>query len=203
MYQVAANDTREDYVLCRGFDTRINKFIDYEAGNPNKPGIPVAKPYDCRRKGSFQIGQIFAALLPLQSANPSPTAVEWRVGQNPGTAETSTGHPSDLNEKVDELRDENGKTINWMFINSSSVKIYTCTLTADLLPGSSAGATLLIGALKNETGSVITVYDVPTAITAAKKIASGTKCRIFKDHDMDLADDEYVLLIPFACEVDQ
>lgn len=82
-------------------------------------------------------------------------------------------------------------------------RIYTCELSADLLPGSNATARLLIGTNKGTYGATITVYDTPSSITAGKKIASGTKCRVFKDHDMTLADDEYVLLIPFACEVAQ
>ena len=119
MFQVATEDTEDDYVLCRGFDIRISKFIDYEADNEDKPGIPVAKPYDCRVAGIYTIGQIFAACLPLQSPNPSPTAVDWRVGQNPGVAETSTGHPASLSEKVEELYTKNDeKLINWMFLQA-------------------------------------------------------------------------------------
>ncbi len=86
---------------------------------------------------------------------------------------------------------------------ATGAKIYTCTLTDDLLPGSSAEATLLVGAAKDETGDTITVKDIPTSITAAMKIADGTICRVWKDHDVDLDADEYVLLIPFECEVDQ
>jgi len=86
---------------------------------------------------------------------------------------------------------------------SAAFRIYTCQLTADLLPGSTATAILLVGPTKSATGDTITVYDTPTSITTAKKIANGTKCRVFKDHDMDLSADEYVLLIPFTCEADQ
>jgi hypothetical protein len=86
---------------------------------------------------------------------------------------------------------------------ASTFKIYTCSLTADLLPGSSASATLLTGTSKTTNGGSITVYDTPSSITAGKKIASGVKCRIFKDHDMILSEDEYVFLLPFSCEVDQ
>lgn len=85
----------------------------------------------------------------------------------------------------------------------STFKIYTCSLTADLLPGSSAAATLLIGANKATTGDAIIVKDVPTSITAGKKIAIGVTCRIFKDHDMTLAADEYAFLSPLTCETDQ
>ena len=80
--------------------------------------------------------------------------------------------------------------------------IFTCVLTADLLPGATATATLLTGTAKTTNGGAITVKDIPAAITTGKKIANGTKCRVFKDLDMALAADEYAFLLPFACEVD-
>jgi len=86
---------------------------------------------------------------------------------------------------------------------SVTMKIYTCTLTANLLPGSYAAATLLVGAAKDETGDVISVKDIPTSITTGKMIASGVICRVWKDHDVDLDADEYVLLTIAGCEVAQ
>lgn len=118
MMQVAAADTHQDYVICRGFDIRVNKFVDYEAGNADKPGISVAKPYDKRQIGNYEIAQIFLAFLPLQSSNPSPTAVPWRVGQNPGVSEVTPGHPASLSERVDELQDAESKLVNWMLVDS-------------------------------------------------------------------------------------
>ena len=81
--------------------------------------------------------------------------------------------------------------------------IFTCQLTAHLNSGSNATATLLTGTAKTTNGGTITVYDTPASITAGYKIANTTKCRVFKDTDMDLAADEYVLLVPFACETAQ
>lgn len=86
---------------------------------------------------------------------------------------------------------------------SSPFRIYTCELTADLNSGSSATAKLLTGVDKTTDGGEITVYDTPAFITSGKKLATGTLLRVFKDHDMVLAADEYVLLTPKACEVDQ
>lgn len=119
MMQVAAPDTERDYVLCRGFDVRIGRFIDYENGNADKPGIPVAKPYSKRTVGAYTVGQIFPAVLPLQTDNPSPADVLWRVGQNPGVAKTTAGHPADLDEEVEALKDANDVYINWMLLDSA------------------------------------------------------------------------------------
>lgn len=118
MMQVAKEDTHTDYVVCRGFDVRISKFIEYESANTNKPGIPVAKPYGKRGAGLYRIGQVFGAVLPYQPLNPSPTAVGWRVGQNPGVAATSTGHPADLDEDIETLLTDGGDKINYMLLDS-------------------------------------------------------------------------------------
>jgi len=82
-------------------------------------------------------------------------------------------------------------------------KLYLCTLDADLLPGASAAATLRTGPTLDDTGGSITVTDMADAITAAKKIDSGEDCWVFRDDDLELAKDEYVFLIPLACESDQ
>jgi hypothetical protein len=150
MYQVAAEDTEVDYVLCRGFDVRINRFIDYAAGDANKPGIPVAKPFGNRKVGAYTIGQIFAAFLPLQSSNPSPTSVEWRVGQNPGVCETTEGHPADLYEKVDELYTTEGKAVNWMFVDSASSGLYWGMLMEDH-PGQDTCFKIILGTWNPDT----------------------------------------------------
>lgn len=118
MMQVAAEDTHQDYVICRGFDVRIGKFIDYASGDSSKPGIPVAKPYGKRSTGSYTIAQVYPAILPLQTGNPSPTSVPWRVGQNPGVAATTAGHPADLNETIEILYDTNNEVINWMLLDA-------------------------------------------------------------------------------------
>jgi hypothetical protein len=134
MMQVAAEDTIQDYVLCRGFDVRMARFIDYAAGDANKPGIPVAKPYGSRRTGVYEVGQIFPAVLPLQTDNSSPVSVEWRVGQNPGVATVTQGHPADLYEKVDFLKDANGVFINWMLLDTgvaSETELIECCLAED------------------------------------------------------------------------
>jgi hypothetical protein len=134
MMQVAAADTYDDYVICRGFDPRIRKFIDYEAGNANKPGISVAKPFGNRVVSSYEVGQIFPAFLPTQGyagagkyenyTPPSPTDVDWRVGQTSGTAspEATGGHPQDLSAGISALTDHNSQLVQWLLITGGGTE---------------------------------------------------------------------------------
>ncbi len=132
MMQVAAEDTYTNYVICRGFDTRILRFVDYASGDASKPGISVAKPFGKRRTGTYEIGEIYPAFLPTQGNDeftgfrqvtfvpPSPVAVNWRVGQNPGvvTGGLDGGQPDQLSDTIGILYDHNGKVVNWLLIDS-------------------------------------------------------------------------------------
>ena len=135
MMQVAAEDTYDDYVICRGFDTRILKFIDYAEGDSNKPGISVAKPFGKRKPDTYEIGEVYPAFLPTQGnagfadfrqvvyVPPSPTAVKWRVGQNPGVVTgggLEGGQPEELSDEIGILYDHNEKVVNWLLIDSKS-----------------------------------------------------------------------------------
>lgn len=136
MMQVAAEDTYDNYVICRGFDTRILKFVDYD-GTSSKPGITVAKPFGNRRKRTYEIGEVYPALLPTQGNTqfsgfrqvtytpPSPSSVNWRVGQNPGVVVNGTlpggpygGHPRNLTDPIQIMYDHNGKVVNWLMMDS-------------------------------------------------------------------------------------
>ena len=123
LFQIAAADTYEDYVICRGFDPRINKFVDYSAGDADKLGISVAKPYGNRTTGKYAVAQVFPAFLPTQGTEdyvpPSPTAVDWRVGQNAGTATPANpgGQPTALVDAISELVDHNGVNVQWMLVD--------------------------------------------------------------------------------------
>ena len=134
MMQIAEEDIYDDYVICRGYDTRTLKFVDYAAGDASNPGISVAKPYGWRRTGTYEIGEIYPALLPTQGnadfadfrqvihTSPSPASVDWRLGQNPGVVVAGSakagGHPKTLNDKIEILRDHNGKVVNWLLIGA-------------------------------------------------------------------------------------
>ena len=133
MMQVAAEDTYTNYVICRGFDPRTLRFIDYAAGDSNKPGISVAKPFGKRVIGTYEIAEIYPALLPTQGNTdfsgfrqvtyvpPSPVAVDWRVGQNPGvvTGGLEGGQPDSLTDAIEILYDHNGKVVNWILMDSA------------------------------------------------------------------------------------
>lgn len=123
MMQVAATDSYANYLICRGFDPRIRKFIDYEYGNPDKPGISVAKPYGNRTAAKYTIGEVYPAFLPTQGTPdytpPSPTAVDWRVGQNAGACSegTADGQPNALTDAITELIDHNSKHVQWLLVD--------------------------------------------------------------------------------------
>jgi len=108
MMQVAAEDTHDDYVVCRGYDPRHKRFFDYVQGDADKAGIAVGKPYGSRRLGAYVVGQIFPAFIPLT-----------RIGQTPGVAAVSAGHPAGLDEVVNILYDENARPINWLLLDTS------------------------------------------------------------------------------------
>ena len=199
LMQVAAEDTEAEYVLCRGFDVRINKFIDYEEGNDDKPGIPVAKPYGFRSAGVYELAQVCAAALPVQCSAPSPTTAPMRLGQNPGKAADSVDQPADLDEELEELYTTDGKAVNWMFIGSSGGAVVPCRITEALVSGGSAAAVLLTGATRSTDGAVITVKDIPTMITSGYQIPDETICRVVYDGVVG----SHVLAVPAVCEEEQ
>ena len=123
MMQIMLPDTYADYVVCRGFDPRILRFMY---------NISVAKPFGNRRVDTYEVAEIYPALLPTQGnaefadfrqtvyVPPSPVAVDWRLGQNPGVVVGGLdgGQPADLGETIEILRDHNGKVINWILIDA-------------------------------------------------------------------------------------
>jgi len=164
MMQVAVADTHEDYVICRGFDIRIPKFVNYIAGDANNPGIPVAKPYGKRVTGMYEVAQVFPAILPLQSSNPSPSSVLWRVGQNPGVSVTTAGHPADLSEEIEILYDDNGYAIDWMLLDtdaSDGTNVVLLQAKACFGPGGSGSFNLWEwnGAAWADSTTDVTAYD--------------------------------------------
>ncbi len=125
MMQITEEDTYENYVICRGFDPRILRFME---------NISVAKPFGKRAPGTYQIAEVYPAFLPTQGnadftdfrnttyVPPSPANVAWRVGQNPGVVSDGLdgGQPAELTDEIGILYDHNGKVINWLLIDSGS-----------------------------------------------------------------------------------
>ena len=181
MMQVAAKDTYTDYVICRGFDIRINKFIDYEEGDSDKPGIAVAKPFGNRVKCYYQVGQIYPAVLPYQVPQsvpvPIPSDIDWRVGQNPGVAsEACAGQPQSLDQAVTELTGHTGEYVNWQLIDSGPVFLWA-VLGESLSACGEAEASVLEVDADGEwcdscPGLDLTVSD-PFGVVAGSALASG------------------------------
>jgi hypothetical protein len=153
MMQIACEDKYEHHVVCRGFDPRMLKFVDYRDNSAEKPGISVAKPFGCRvTEGGakrYRIGEVFMAVLPTQGTTdidvhyipPSPVEVKWRLGQNPGFVDGSPygGHPKCLEDEIEVLYDHNGKVINWMLVHTET-KMFRFQSTEDLIDSDSCEA---------------------------------------------------------------
>ena len=172
--QVAAADTYEDYVVCRGFEPRLRRFIDYEAGNDDKLGISVAKPYGNRVTGAYEIGEVYPVFLPTQIVDgyipPSPADVDWRIGQNPGTAADphDGGHPQALAEAIEEMTDHNGKSVNWLLFGGQKKQLCRFTLDEALATSDAdAEATIVTqyGSGANHATTDITVENLLTSVT--------------------------------------
>jgi len=120
MMQIAEDDDEDDYVICRGFDTRIGKFYD---------SIAVAKPYGNRQAGVYTVGQMFPAVLPFT-----------KIGQTPGVAATTEGHPADLDEVVGILYTTSGVVINWLLLDGGGTAVAHYELYDAHAPGGTSTA---------------------------------------------------------------
>jgi hypothetical protein len=190
MVQVALDDIYDDYVVCRGFDPRIQKFINYGGEGSESLGISVAKPFGHRGtskysvgKGSarrFRVGEIFPAFLPTQGTAsftpPSPSSVHWRVGQNPGVANDAqdyAGQPSSLSDTVSSLYDHNNKAINWMLVHSDNDRHFRFQ-SAQNLTGTSCQA--CVRQMDGSNAHMSTIFD-PDRIFLGMQ--AGTKGLVF------------------------
>lgn len=190
MMQIAKDDIYDDYVVCRGFDPRIQRFVDFAENSSDKPGISVAKPFGCRGtskydvgKGSarkFRIGEIFPAFLPTQGTAsftpPSPIEVKWRLGQNPGVANTAqdyAGQPGSLSDVVSLLYDHNQKAISWMLVHSDNDRHFRFQ-SLQVLTDVSCSA--CVRQMNGSTAHITTIND-PDKIFLG--MAAGTKGLVF------------------------
>jgi hypothetical protein len=95
---VANADTHDNYVTCRGFDPESQKFLE---------SVNVGKPYGLRGTYPYQLAEVYPAMK-----------ARTRIGDTPGMAEYTTGHPADLDETVEILRDDDGNPIEWLLLDS-------------------------------------------------------------------------------------
>ncbi len=126
LVEVAAADTHDDYVICRGYDTRDQKFYEYDL-DEGKPGIPVAKPFGKRAAGLYAVGEVYAAFLP-----------QSLIGQNSGTIAAGSTDLLDL----EILETDDGEYINWMLVEGKAMVRFE--MTAALTVGGEANAYMIV-----------------------------------------------------------
>lgn len=160
MMQVAVEDTHDDYLICRGWDTRVKRYFDYVEGDADQQGIAVAKPYGVRGTYLYEIGEVHAAFLPLMRLSDST-----RESQNPGKAETTVGHPADLDEDVVVLQSDEGIYINWMIVNESATRLVEMCL-AENHPGRNTVFEVYMGVWSEANDT----WEYPDEVTTYKAI---------------------------------
>jgi hypothetical protein len=119
MFQVIEADTHDNYIVCRGYDPTLRKFLN---------SINVAKPYDQRGAFGYVVGHVFPAAIPIT-----------RLGETSGVSETTIGCPADLNEAIEILLDDDSNPVRWLDISSGGViRVISGVLDGALDAGGSA-----------------------------------------------------------------
>ncbi len=125
MMQVISADTHANYVVCRGYDPQTERFYDT---------LNVGKPYGVRGMYPYQIGEVYPAIKP-----------RTQLGDTPGMAATSTGHPATLSEDINILTDENGDPIWWLLLDANGGVVRWGKLDGEMTPGSQVDVSLWQG----------------------------------------------------------
>jgi hypothetical protein len=121
MMQIIEADTYDDYVVCRGFDPDSGRFLN---------SVNVGKPYGLRGNHPYNVGEVYAAVKP-----------KTKLGDTPGKAATSAGHPADLDEAVEILNDDDGNPIAWLLLETG-ITLRWGKLSTTLDAGSTADVDL-------------------------------------------------------------
>lgn len=137
-------DTHDNYVVCRGFDPDTRKFYD---------PINVAKPYGVRGTHPYTLAEVHPAIK-----------ARTRIGDTPGVCETTVGHPADLDETIEILRDDEGVAIEWLLLDTGIGRFTRFELTSALVNGGTATANprrwdVAAGEDVADTDTEITVWD--------------------------------------------
>jgi len=114
MMQVIEADTHVNYVVCRGFDPETKRFFNT---------VNVAKPYGIRGAFRYVVGNVLPAIK-----------AKTILGDTPGVAETTIGHPVDLDETVGILLDDDGIAVSWILLDTGTGLI-PAILYDDIAPG--------------------------------------------------------------------
>ncbi len=142
---VANEDTHDNYVLCRGYDPETRKFYH---------SVACGKPYGLRGTNPYQLAEVIPAIK-----------VMTRIGETPGVAETTVGHPADLDETIEILKDDAGHPIAWLLLDTGSGQRFRIfRLTEALAFGGTATANPrnwdeVAGDDVTDTTTEITVWD--------------------------------------------
>lgn len=157
LMQIAEHDTHRDYVICRGYDTRIKRFIDYDPDDTdNNPGIPVAKPWGKRMVGLYRKFAAYPAVLPLSKFGQNPLRLHdsFRI-QNVGVDTIpqngqqyfSSAGWDNFRETVVHLKTDEDIYINWMLLDGGPTFVWAM-LTDALAVCDSADAVVLRGLIQ-------------------------------------------------------
>lgn len=158
-FQVVEADTHDDYVICRGWDLDRDPECRYRFDK-----IPIAKPYGLRGTNPYSVGQMLLCAKARTS-----------LGDNPGVAAVTTGHPASLSELIELLKDEQDHPINWVIAESGGgISSYGAAYGA----GSTVGhgdTKVVLGTLATDTTDDITLADNGLLFAnAGAYMASGT-----------------------------
>ena len=128
VFQVCEDDTHDNYVVCQGWDLDSDPHCRHIfTSQGGKTPINVAKSWANRGTKPYKKGDCIAA-----------AKFRTTFGDNPGVAKDSTGQPEDLDEKVEALKDDDGKPIQWMELGGGGTNLIAVELKDDLDPGQSA-----------------------------------------------------------------
>ena len=169
LMQVIEEDTYDNYLVCRGFDPETRKFYD---------SINVAKPYGVRGDNAYEVGRVISC-----------AKSQTQLGTNPGRAETTVGHPEDLDEAIVLLYADDGVSpIEWLETGGSGGAPMKWGKLDAQMDGDDPDGTVTVSIWDwnsgetdwEDTGDNQDDVYPPLLLAAGKTLASGTRVLIAK-----------------------